>query len=349
MSIHTLEGFARWLYPEKNEQQLRAAVYWLSSLSFQKQKKKQYQHSTIPKRNGAVRELWVPSYPLQRVQRGVMELISQGEISPAATAYQKGISLVQNAAPHQGHPVVVQLDLKDFFQSVSFSQVAGALDDALRRNPLIGEHFYTDLGGNPRERRKTAYNDVLSYYFAQFCTYKGCLPQGAPSSPMISNLVFAPLDQKILAYCEKHQITYTRYSDDLTFSGEFQTLTPGHLIGWVRRLMAANGYELNQEKIRVRRGGERHCVTGLVVNQTVQPTASFRRDIRQKCYYLNRFGIEDFLRRHGGEISGEKELERLLGQIQFVLQVSPENRQFSQYRKQVRQALKEVKTGTVQK
>lgn len=341
--IHTLEGFCRWLYPDKDEAQLRASVYWLSSLSFQKQKQKQYRRRSIPKSSGGERLLLIPSHSLKTVQRGVAQLISQGAVSPAATAYRPGVSLRDNAAPHLGQEMVIKLDLQDFFGSITFPKVLDAIDRALALSPLVGRHFYTDLGGNERDRRENRYNDVLSFSFAQFCTFEGSLPQGAPSSPLLSNLVFQPVDQVLLDYCNRHGIRYTRYSDDLTFSGSFsREFSPSRLVGFVRSVTEQNGYRLNQGKTRVLGKGQRHSVTGITANQKLQASAGYRKELRQQCYYLGRFGLESHLNQTGAAEAPNQYLRQLLGRIQFVLQIDPENQEFLSYRKQVLALLSQI-------
>lgn len=234
-----------------------------------------------------------PSLGLKKVQRGILSLLSVGEVSPHATAYQPGCTLLRNAAPHVGQPFVVKLDIANFFGSIPFPAVYAAIDRALCRNPEIQS---SAKASSAREGATESYNAALSFFFATLCTLDGVLPQGAPTSPLLSNLVFFPLDCRIAAFCEGRKIHYTRYSDDLTFSGDF---SPDTLIRFIRRLLCEHGFLLHESKTVIARRGNRQQVTGILVNDRPQAGRKFRRRIRQELYYIQRFGLSSHLLHEG--------------------------------------------------
>lgn len=330
--ILNMEDFCQWLWPGASPRALQQARYWLLSLRASKRKRKEYRMFWLAKRGGKYRPISTPAPGLMKVQRGILVLLAYGEISPCATAYRAGKSLLDNAALHVGQPLLVKLDLQDFFGSIRFPAVFSAIDGALRRHPEVGPHT---KAYPPEAKEAQNYNNLLSFFFAQFCTLDGVLPQGAPASPMLSNLVFLPLDQQIAAFCAAQGIAYTRYSDDLTFSGDFY---PDSLIPFVRRLLGENGFRLNSRKTVIARSGNRQQVTGVLVNAHPQAGRAYRRRIRQEMYYIRRFGAASHLLHEGrtdAALQPAPYLNGLLGRIQFVLQICPYDREFLEYRGEI--------------
>ena len=325
--LHTLGDFCAYLYHNKNERQFDKCYYQLVRFSHEEYCSKSYTVRELPKRSGGTRLICEPSPPLKRIQRGIILLLSGGE-STYATAYTSGKSVRDNALPHLGQPLVVKLDILNFFGSVTFPQVFRAIDKALEACTLTGHHFLNADDRACLENKN--YNSVLSFYFARFCTRNGTLPQGAPTSPVLSNLVFAPIDELIGAYCIKHQIAYTRYSDDMTFSGAFNPLS---LIEFVRHILVINGFALNNKKTQILGRGCRRKITGAVVNEKLQAPREYRHKIRQEIYYIQKYGLKGHLQQMELQTEPEKYRSQLLGRIGFVLQLSPENTEFQQYKK----------------
>ncbi|MDF3000615.1 MAG: RNA-directed polymerase [Bacillota bacterium] len=278
--------------------------------------KRCYHPVILKKKNGGLRVLQVPDEKLKRLQRQLLTYLQHAEISPCAAAYVKGRGLSFHAHYHADRNMLLKLDLEDFFGSITFSKVLFAVKEALKRSPLAGAEQSSEIG----------------WFIAKACTLEGVLPQGAPTSPILSNMVFLPLDQIISSYCIPRGIRYTRYSDDLFFSGDFRA---SEIIPFIRKLLMKNGYTLNEKKVVAAGRGSKKLVTGVVVNQRPQADRSYRREIRQNVYYIGKFGLEEHLKRKG--LLGErakmvKELQRLLGRIVFVLQIDPQNREFQEYK-----------------
>ena len=338
--IQTLEEFCEWLDPSVSPRILQKKVYWLRSLRFAKKKRKEYCLFWLAKRGGGYRPVASPSPGLKQVQRGILSLLAYGEIAPPATAYRPGRNLLDNAAVHVGQPILVKLDLLHFFGSIHFPSVFRAIDRTLSQNPEIAPYFKESNGKNAGSTRADSFNALLSFFFTTFCTLDGILPQGSPASPMLSNLVFFPLDQQIAAFCGQRHIHYTRYSDDLTFSGDF---SPEPLIRFVYQLLRENGFLLNPAKTIIARQGRRQQVTGILVNDHPQVGRDYRRRIRQEVHYLRRFGVASHLLHEGQTgwaLHPAPYLQSLLGRIQFVLQICPYDREFLEYRAYVLRLLK---------
>ncbi|HWQ80004.1 MAG TPA: reverse transcriptase family protein [Anaerovoracaceae bacterium] len=298
--------------------------------------KRCYTQIPLRKKNGGVRILQAPNNRLKRLQRALLPYFQYAEISSCAAAYVKGRTLLDHALQHTGSRMIVKLDIENFFGSITFPKVFRAVDEALRRSPLAGP----DGRSGAREDRKAKhYNSEMSWFIAKACTLNGALPQGAPTSPALSNMVFFPLDKIIASYCRKHEIRYTRYSDDMIFSGDFR---PSALIALIRKLLARNGYVLNEDKIVIAGSGRQQKITGVVVNQRPQADRKYRREIRQDIHYIGKYGLEEHLRRKGvladapdgadKTVQLVKELKGLIGRISFVLQIDPGNKEFQIYK-----------------
>lgn len=154
-----------------------------------------YHEMEIPKKSGGMRKLSVPSVDLKYIQRWILDnILSNIHISEYANGFAEGKSIVTNAMGHIGAECVINLDIKDFFPSVSYEQVF-------------------------RIFRYYGYTKQLSYVLAKLCTYKGVLPQGSPASPYITNILCLKLDKRLSGLAKKYVAVYTRYADDITFSG----------------------------------------------------------------------------------------------------------------------------------
>ena len=263
-----------------------------------------YQKVQIPKRNGTWRTLYVPDSLLKYIQKQILhKILMQFPVSSCASAYKKGCSLKENAAPHTGKPIVLKMDIWDFFGNITFISVY--------------QHAF------PGELFPPSVRTLLTH----LCCYRDFLPQGAPTSPYISNLVLAPFDHYMENWCKGRNITYTRYCDDLTFSGNFE---PEMLIRKVSSFLLRMGFEVNPEKTKVCRRGQQQIITGIVVNEKAQVPKAYRRSLRQEIYYIEKFGLSEHLAHIHSDLTPERYLERLKGRIRYVLQINPQDKEFQE-------------------
>ncbi|MHC4121114.1 MAG: reverse transcriptase family protein [Planctomycetota bacterium] len=217
-----------------------------------------YHCYTIPKRSGGHRQICAPEVTLKMIQRRILRrLLKKLKSHPCATGFEAGRSIVSNANAHVGAAVVLRMDIKDFFNSTRQKRV---------------RRFFSSLG----------WNRFAARLLTELCTYEGSLPQGAPTSPRLSNLVNYPLDTRLAGAAEKLGATYTRYADDITFS--FKTDRPRLVSDAIRRtklVLADYGYRIHHKlKLSVRRRHQQQRVTGLVVNQCVNLPRKTRRWLR---------------------------------------------------------------------
>ena len=284
---------------------LRKELFELS-----KHAKEHYKLILLKKKNGGVRYIHSPDrnlkYAQSRILRNILEHI---EISPYATAYIKGKNLKDNATPHTNHKYLLKIDITDFFGSITYLQVISTAFNAKRFPVQIGA-MLTSL-----------------------CCLDDVLPQGAPTSPMLSNVVMKNFDNIIGDWCKERGITYTRYCDDLTFSAN----TPLYNVYIkVKNMLDQNGFEVNEDKTKFITNSSSQRVTGLTVNEKVSIPKKYKRQLRQEVYYAIKYGIADSI------IKGNKTdymkcevpnidsyYNHLQGKMIYVLEIEPENKWFA--------------------
>lgn len=222
-----------------------------------------YRTFQIPKKSGGLRAISAPLPDLAMVQRWLTESILKRlatNVSAAATAYTPGRSIIDHVSGHLSSAQLLKLDLRDFFPSISTGRVC---------------QLFTDVG----------YSSTVARTFAALTTLNGNLPQGAPSSPLISNLVLESFDAAVLSLCSTHHLQYTRYADDIVISGS----ELGNILEQVSSLASENGFELNHRKTKsYLRPEEPRFVTGLLIKDghARLPKASRRRIRAQAHYYI---------------------------------------------------------------
>ena len=286
------------------EKDLGVSSKALYTLSYHRDK--HYRTVFIPKGNGEKRELHVPDNFLKTVQTKIAENILCDEpISVYAKAYRKGGSIFVNASEHIGKKEILKLDIRHFFDHIIY--------------PLVKEKVF------PLERFSEQNRILLSV----LCIYKDALPQGAPSSPIISNIIMRDFDNTVGEWCSKRNISYTRYCDDMTFSGEFNAK---EVVEFVKSELWNMHFHLNGRKSVLLKKGQKMIVTGLIVNEKENVPSYYRRKLRQEIYYCKKFGIEEHLRRTGIKATPSEYAKKLFGKVNFVLQADPDNKEMAEYK-----------------
>lgn len=275
---------------------------------------KHYHKAKLPKKNGGCRNLSVPDEVLKFIQRRIGDvLLIHMPVSRYAKAYRFGSSTLRNAKHHVGKQVVLKLDILHFFDSIRYSTV---------KDKVFPEEIYAE---------------PLRILLTMLCYHKDALPQGAPSSPAITNIILYEFDELVGMWCRERGIVYTRYCDDMTFSGNFD---PAEVIRFVSLELNQLGFLLNEQKTRIQRPGQQQTVTGIVVNEKPSIPADYRRKLRQELYYCKKFGIQEHLQKIGLEIPEDTYRMQLLGKVNYVLQVHPDDGDMHEARKWLRQSTK---------
>ena len=267
---------------------------------------KHYRNTFIPKHDGSKRKLSVPDTILKKVQRSISDnILSHYTISHYATAYTSGSSVQKNASLHVGKQKILKLDIDGFFDHITYSKVKDIV-------------FC-----------KENYSEQIRILLTMLCYYKESLPQGAPTSPAITNIIMYDFDETIGRYCEEDNISYTRYCDDMTFSGDFDEKL---VIAFVKDELRKLGLFLKSRKTAVIPKAKRQTVTGIVVNEKIGLTKDYKNKIRQEIYYIKKYGLDGHLSKIGCQ-DKQYYLNSLKGRVAFVLQTAPNDEEFLKYKK----------------
>jgi RNA-directed DNA polymerase len=255
-----------------------------------------YHRFTIPKRTGGERLISAPHKKLKAVQHWILEKILEPlALADQAHGFVPGRSTVSNALPHLGAAVVANVDLRDFFPTVTYKRVKG-----LFRKLGYSEEVGTVLALICSEPDVTeTVLDGTKYFVARGPRR---LPQGAPTSPAITNVLCRRLDRRINGWAVKHGYTYTRYADDLTVSTKNREARVGKALAFLRHVTAAEGFAIHPDKVRVVRRGRRQEVTGVVVNERPGVPRDELRRFRALLHQIDKHGPAGKKWGHGGDV-----------------------------------------------
>ena len=216
-----------------------------------------YQEFSIPKKSGGTRKIHAPDSELKAVQRRILRRLLAGLKSHrAAVGFEKGKSIVTGARRHTDKQLVLRFDIVDFFPST-------------KRKTIL------------RYFRRIGWNGRVAKLLTRLVTHEDSLPQGAPTSPRLSNLVNFIMDYLLEGFVSYYLGDYTRYADDITVSFSDPDLDLDEIIDGVFRIIRRSGYRPHLgRKLNVRRRGQRQFVNGLVVNEKVNLPREKRRWLR---------------------------------------------------------------------
>ncbi len=270
-----------------------------------------YHRYSIAKKTGGVRYISAPKPALRKAQSWILEnVLDKLTMEPEAHGFVTGHSIVTNAAPHSGKAVVMNLDLKEFFPSITFRRVKG-LFFKLGYSEHVATVFALLCTEPPRIAAEL---DGKVYHVALGARV---LPQGACTSPAITNALCRRLDRRLAGLATKHGFTYTRYADDLTFSGD-KTTVVGRLLRSVRSIVTDEGLVEHPRKTRVMRRSNRQEVTGLTVNAKPAISRKELRQLRAILHNAAKNGLESQNRENRPHFGSY-----LRGRVEFACMVDP--------------------------
>lgn len=253
---------------------------WHFAIHRERERQPHYVTFAIPKRSGGRRLIMAPKRRLKAIQRQLLErLVSNLPVSNDAHAFRTGRSIRTGAEPHVGQPFVLKLDLQDFFPSVTFARVRGYLIACGYAYPVA-----TTLAVLMTEAERQPV-DVDGTVFHVPVGERHCV-QGAPTSPGLCNAIVLKLDHRLAGVARRHRLHYTRYADDLTFSGAMDRPAANRLRALIERIVEAEGFRVNPGKTRLMGRGARQVVTGVVVNQDLGLSRKERRRLRAAQHQL---------------------------------------------------------------
>jgi RNA-directed DNA polymerase len=247
-----------------------------------------YRVYKVPKKSGGERTITQPNRICKAVQAWILRnILDRLNVSEACKGFERGQNIRKNVQPHVNSNAVLTVDIEDFFPSIG-----------VRRVHAVFRH----AGYNPR----------MAGLLAALCTAYNCLPQGAPTSPRLANLVCSRLDRRLLGFAGKRGIIYTRYADDLSFSAA-QPLVLAKSKPIIEKIVAAEGLQINERKVRLAGPARRRRITGLVL------TGKDAGIGRAKYRYL-RADLFHLAKQPRSDASNEK-VRRLDGWLSYVRDV----------------------------
>ncbi len=273
-----------------------------------------YVRFTVPKKSGGTRELASPHRSLAKAQQWVRRnILEKLPLHDAAHGFVRGRGTRTNAAPHVGKAVVVNCDLKDFFPTITFPRVEG-LFRGLGYSPAAATVLALLCTDCPR---KAVQYDGREWHVA---AGPRALPQGACTSPALSNRAARRLDARLAGIARKLEWTYTRYADDLTFSADPPAAGKiGYLLARVRHIAADEGFQVNEAKTRVLRRAAAQSVTGIVVNTRPGVPRRMARALRAMLHRAGKQGLA------AASPPGDAQfLARVRGRVAYVSMVNPQ-------------------------
>ncbi len=249
--IQTVDDFSEMTHISKY------TIYQLS-----KNSDKYYKTYTIPKKSGKPRTISQPSKKLKGLQAWILEnILNKLKVSNSCKGFEIGSSTASNAEPHRGANTVLTIDLKDFFSTVTHKQVFNVF-------------------------KAVGYNSTIAVIFTNICTFEEALPQGSPCSPKLANLCAWQLDVRIQGYVGKRGINYTRYADDLSFSG-LSPVKVVQILPMIKTIVEDESFKINPSKTRIAGSSRAKVVTGLVLsNDTFGVGKKKYKNLRAKIHHL---------------------------------------------------------------
>lgn len=229
--IESLEDFSRLTH-----------ISTLTIYNLSKHSDRHYRSYEIPKKNGTMRTISQPSKNMKGIQAWILyNILNKLVSSTSSKGFERKSSTLDNVIPHKNASAVLILDIKDFFPNITREKVFNIFKSA-------------------------GYNNLISTILTSLCIYNNGLPQGGPCSPKLSNLSAWGLDARIQGYVGRRTITYTRYADDLTFSGQ-NVIKLVKTISFLEKIINDEGLKLNYAKTRVAGLSRAKIITGLVLSE----------------------------------------------------------------------------------
>ena len=256
-----------------------------------------YREIRLPRSNGTFRTIHSPREPLKGFQRWILDHVLRAyQPHSAAHGFVRGRSIVSHAAHHTGHNNLLVMDIADFFPAITVKRVRKGFE-------------------------KLGYPYSVALLLANLCTRSGQLPQGASTSPALSNLVCHRLDRRLAGFAASRGLTYSRYADDMTFSSSDRRI--GSFVPFIRQVIEEEGFAVRDGKTRISRAGARRVVTGIVVNERLNLPRAHVRMLRAAAHQLATKGPDGVM--VASNRGGAKNPERVLrGHLAFLAMINPQ-------------------------
>lgn len=268
----------------------------LSSLAQARRRMLMYKEFDIPKRTGGTRRITAPTGKLKDVQKCISVLVAPYyQVPNCVHGFAEGKSVASNASMHTAKNYVLNIDLKDFFPTITYTRVVKSL-------------------------KELGFNDEVSDIIARLCTIpmwdeqiqmlRNSLPQGSPASPLLSNIVCSTLDQRLSVLAKRYGLTYSRYADDITFSSNHSVYAKGgEFFKEFEDIVRSSGFKINEKKTRLQKRGSRQEVTGIIVGEKINTYRQFTKNLRVAVFHAETNGCTP------------REFNNIMGRVSYMAMV----------------------------
>lgn len=297
-----------------------------------------YDKFNISKRKGGIRVIVSPHEDLKYIQKWLLyNILEHYDLSPNCTGFRKGKSIKHNALPHVNAQLILKVDLLRFFDSIEEKRVFGCF-----KTMGYNGNLALDFARLCTVQHDKNYWDNLQVYeidqlFGNNINFRSrVLPQGAPTSPALANIIASKMDKRFAELGVKLNFAYTRYADDLTFSikgdGKLPTLSV------IKKIISDEGFILNERKTRYSKRGKPQYVTGLTVSNGVNINKRYRKEIERHIFFCRKFGVEAHLTRNKKTLFGFNTIsfhDWLFGHLCYIKSVNEKayEKMFEEYKK----------------
>ena len=294
--LQTLEKAIESVAPICSGWALNDRVGDLRRLAEARRRKLMYREFEIPKRTGGFRKITAPTGKLKDIQKCLSVILETYYNAPECVhGFTHGCSVASNARKHIGKNYVLNIDIKDFFPTISYTRIMKSLEE-------IG------------------FTEELSDIIARICTipmwdeqmqmWRHSLPQGSPASPLLSNIVCKSLDTRLTNLAHRYCLDYSRYADDITFSSNHSVYAKNsRFIKELEDVVKSCGFTINEKKTRLQKKGSRQEVTGLIIGEKVNTYRQFRKNLRAAVFHAETNGCTS------------KEYNNIMGRISYLSMV----------------------------
>ena len=255
-----------------------------------------YHYFKMKKKDGGYREIMSPSKDLKYIQKWISKnILEKHPLQDSCKGFRKGISIYDNAQPHEKADLLLKVDLLKYYDTITERRVFGVFADMGYVKNLAVVLAKLTTSYHRRQYWKNIPDKELSQMGYKDFSPPPVLPQGAPSSPAIANIVANVMDKRFSKLSEKLGFSYTRYADDLTFSIKGEGRLPS--LKFIREIISEERFCVNDNKIKFYKRGVKQYVTGLTIDNGINVSKKYRKEIASHIYFCKKFGVENHLKK----------------------------------------------------
>lgn len=279
-----------------------------------------YSYYVIKKKSGGYRRIITPHKNIRYLQDWIkINILDKINVHHACTGFVKNKSILDNAKPHINAEAILNIDLKNFFETINEKRVYGIFRHLGYHTNLAVEFARICTVSMPEGKFEKLEDNLREHFEDYYYMPEAVLVQGAPTSPTLSNIACLCLDNRLLKLANKLGVNYSRYADDITFSGTWESLPSFNLL---KKIIEDEDFIINWNKKGIYKRGQRQLVTGLLINDKARIPKKYKKDIFRHLFFCEKYGPTAHFNRISPNKSYSKEW--LMGKILYVNSIEPD-------------------------